>query len=193
MIRTRGLGRAFGDRDVLRNLDLEVPHGGFLVITGRNGSGKSTLLTIIAGLLAPTAGTIEVGVPRGRVGYLAHDSLLYRELTARENLELYARLYRVPDRASRIDETLERFGLAGFAHARAGSFSRGMTQRLALGRMLLHRPELVLLDEPHASLDAEGAVLLESTLDDLAGSATVVVSSHEPERLERLATLRLRL
>jgi heme exporter protein A len=193
MIRARGLGRSFGDRDVLRGLALDVPAGGFMLVTGGNGSGKSTLLMLMAGLLAPTAGTLEVGVSRARVGYLGHDPLVYRELTALENLDLYAQLYRVPDRTARIRQLLTQYGLSGVERERVGRFSRGMSQRLALCRVMLHDPELVLLDEPHASLDDDGAALLDEELARVAGAKTIVVSSHDPARLEPLATLRLRL
>ena len=110
MIAARGLGRSFGEKRVLRNLDLDVAERELVLVTGPNGSGKSTLLALCAGLLAPTAGELEVAVDRGRIGYLAHEPLVYRELTALENLELYGRLYRVPERRERIGMLLERFG-----------------------------------------------------------------------------------
>jgi heme exporter protein A len=146
VIRARGLGRDFGAKRVFRGLDFEVPRGGFLLVTGPNGSGKSTLLSLCAGLLAPTAGELDVDAERGEIGYLAHEPLVYRELTALENLELYGRLYRVPERRERIGMVLERFGLWDARHERVASFSRGMAQRLALCRTLLHEPRLLLLD-----------------------------------------------
>ena len=121
MIRARGLGRRFGAKRVLRDLDLEVPIGGFLLVTGANGSGKSTLLALIAGLLAPTEGEVDVELPRERIGYLAHEPLVYRELTALENLDLYGRLYHVPERRETIGALLERFGLWEARHQRVGS------------------------------------------------------------------------
>src|SRR5687767_14046977 len=156
MIRARKLEKRYGSKRVLRGVDLEVGSGEFAVVTGPNGSGKTTLLRLVAGLLAPTGGELRVDVERGRIGLLAHEPLVYRELTALENLDLYGRLYRVPERRERVGMMLERFGLWELRGERAGSFSRGMLQRLALCRTLLHDPELLLLDEPLRALDAEG-------------------------------------
>ena len=191
MIRARGLERRFGERRVLRGVDLDVARGGFLVVTGPNGSGKTTLLRLVAGLLAPTAGTLEVAVERGRVGYLGHEPLVYRELTALENLELYGRLYRVRERLERIGMLLERFGLWDVRREPAGSFSRGMLQRLALCRTLLHEPELLLLDEPFNGLDEEAAALLDGTLHELRPSRTFLVATHDPGRMAPLASAQL--
>jgi ABC-type multidrug transport system ATPase subunit len=193
MIRARGLGRSFGTKRVLRDLDLDVAGRDLLVVTGPNGSGKSTLLALCAGLLAPTAGELQVEAERGRVGYLAHEPLVYRELTALENLDLYGRLYRVPERRERTGMLLERFDLWEARHQRVSTFSRGMQQRLALCRTLLHDPDLLLLDEPFAGLDEAGAALLDAELGALAGERTLVVSTHEPERIAPLATARLAL
>ena len=187
------LGRTFGERDVLRGLDLDIPSGAFLLVTGGNGSGKSTLLSLIAGLLAPTAGELKVRAERGQIGYVGHEPLVYEELTALENLDLFGRLYRVADRRERAGMLLERYGLWGARNDRVSAYSRGMKQRLALCRALLHDPVLVLLDEPYAGLDPAGAELLDAELADLSGSRTLVVSSHLPERIEHLATLRLSL
>jgi heme exporter protein A len=111
VLTARRLGKRYGDKRVLRGIDLTLPRGGFLVVTGPNGVGKTTLLRICAGLAQPTEGTIERSAARAQVGYLAHEPLVYRELTALENLELYGRLYRVPERRERIGMLLERFGL----------------------------------------------------------------------------------
>jgi ABC-type multidrug transport system ATPase subunit len=191
VIRAQGLGRSFGDRRVIRDLDLHVPTGAFLLVTGPNGSGKTTLLRLVAGLLVPTAGELEVGVSRERVGFLGHEPLVYRELTALENLDLYGRLYRVPERRERIGMLLERFGLWEARNRRSGSFSRGMLQRLALCRALLHDPDLLVLDEPVSALDEEGAGLLDRELAELRTRATFVVTTHDPERVAPLATQRL--
>ena len=193
MISARGLGRRFGGKRVLRDLDLDVRDGELLLVTGPNGSGKSTLLALIAGLLAPTEGEIDVDIPRGRIGYLAHEPLVYKELTALENLDLYGRLYHVPERRETIGALLERFGLWEARHQRVGSFSRGMQQRLALCRVLLHGPELLLLDEPHAGLDASAQTLVDDLLAESAGARTLVVASHDPERVSPLATQALAL
>ncbi|HWB56915.1 MAG TPA: ABC transporter ATP-binding protein [Gaiellaceae bacterium] len=193
MIRARGLGRSFGAKRVLRDLDLDVAERDLLLVTGPNGSGKSTLLGLCAGLLAPTAGEIEVAVERGRIGYLAHEPLVYLELTALENLDLYGRLYRIPERRERSGMLLERFGLWDARHQRVAGYSRGMTQRLALCRALLHEPDLLLLDEPFAALDEAGAAVLDAELAELAGERTLVLATHEPERVAALATRRLAL
>jgi len=193
VISARGLGRRFGGKRVLRDLDLDVRDGELLLVTGPNGSGKSTLLALIAGLLAPTEGEIDVDLPRGRIGYLAHEPLVYKELTALENLDLYGRLYHVPERRETIGALLERFGLWEARHQRVGSFSRGMQQRLALCRVLLHGPELLLLDEPHAGLDASAQTLVDDLLAESAGARTLVVASHDPERVSPLATQALAL
>ena len=193
MIRARALEKRYGDKRILRGVVLDVGAEDFLLVTGPNGSGKTTLLRLCAGLAAPTRGELAVAVERGRVGYLAHEPLVYRELTALENLDLYGRLYRVPERRERTGMLLERFGLWDARHARAGSFSRGMLQRLALCRTLLHEPSLLLLDEPYSGLDDEGTQLLDRELSERARRAAFVVATHEPERLERFASARLSL
>ena len=193
MIEARKLGRRYGSKRVLRGVDLAVPAGGFAVVTGPNGSGKTTLLRICAGLAVPTEGELRVGVERSRIGYLAHEPLVYRELTALENLELYGCLYRVPERRERIGMLLERFGLWDARRDRVSSYSRGMTQRLALCRVLLHDPALLVLDEPYTALDTQGAELLDAQLAELRGERTFVVSTHDPARVEPFATNRLAL
>ncbi len=193
MIRAQALEKRFGARRALRPLDVRLERGGFLVVTGANGSGKTTLLRLVAGLAAPTAGELAVAADRGALGYLGHEPLLYRDLTALENLDLYGRLYRVPERRERIGMLLERYGLWDVRAERIGSYSRGMTQRLALCRALLHEPELLVLDEPFTALDTEGADLLDGQLAELAGSATVLLTTHDPARVDGLATARLAL
>ena len=193
MITARGLGRDFGTKRVLRDIDFEVPRGGFLLVTGPNGSGKSTLLSLCAGLLVPTSGELAVEAERGEIGYLAHEPLLYRELTALENLDLYGRLYRVPERRERIGMLLERFGLWEARRERVGSLSRGTAQRLALCRALLHGPRLLLFDEPYSGLDDAAASLLDDELGSRTGERTFVVATHAPQRVESLATAALSL
>ncbi len=194
-VRAVGLEKRYGDRVVLRDVSFELEPGGALVVTGPNGAGKSTLLRLIAGLAAPSRGALAVAVERRRVGFLGHEPLVYLELTALENLELYGRLYRVDERRERIGMLLERFGLWDARHQRVSSYSRGMTQRLALCRALLHEPHLVVLDEPHSALDDEGAKLLDGELAALAAGhgRTLVVATHEPERVAGLATHRIAL
>jgi heme exporter protein A len=193
LIRARRLSRRFGRKRVLDRVDFDVGRNDFLVLTGPNGSGKTTLLRLCAGLLAPTAGAIEVEAERARVGFLAHEPLVYGELTALENLDLYGRLYHVSERRERIGMLLERFDLWDARRERAGTFSRGMLQRLALCRTLLHEPELLLLDEPFSGLDEEGVALLDNELRQLRPTHTFVVATHEPARIERFATATLAL
>jgi ABC-type multidrug transport system ATPase subunit len=187
------LGKRYGMKRVLRGVDLDLAEGGFVVVTGANGSGKTTLLRICAGLAAATEGTIERGVGRGEVGYLGHEPLVYRELTALENLDLYGRLYGVPERRERIGMLLERFGLWDTRGDRVASYSRGMTQRLALCRVLLHEPRLLVLDEPYTALDEAGAELLDTQLAELRGERTFLVSTHDPARVAPFASGRLAL
>jgi ABC-type multidrug transport system ATPase subunit len=187
------LEKRYGDKRVLRGIEFELAHDGFLVVTGPNGSGKTTLLRLCAGLALPSAGELDVEISRGQVGFIAHEPLVYRELTALENLDLYGRLYRVPERRERTGMLLERFGLWDARHERAGSYSRGMLQRLALCRALLHEPELLLLDEPYSGLDEAGAELLDRELEERRSRTAFVVATHEPARVERLASTRLAL
>jgi heme exporter protein A len=193
VISARSLGKRYGEKRVLRGLDLEVPRGGFLVVTGPNGSGKTTLLRICAGLAVPSEGELDIAASRAEIGFLGHEPLVYRELSALENLDLYGRLYRVPERRERIGMLLERFGLWDARHRRVSAFSRGMAQRLALCRTLLHEPDLLILDEPYSGLDDDGARLLDRELAERADGAAFVVATHEPERLERFASARLAL
>ena len=188
MLTARRLGKRYGEKRVLRRIELDLPRGGFLVVTGPNGAGKTTLLRICAGLAQPTEGSIEREASRAQVGYLGHEPLVYRELTALENLDLYGRLYRIPERRERIGMLLERFGLWEARHERVAAYSRGMTQRLALCRVLLHEPELLVLDEPYSALDEAGAELLDAQLAELRGERTFLLATHDPARVEPLAS-----
>jgi heme exporter protein A len=185
------LGRRFGERDALAGLDLVVAAGETVLITGPNGAGKTTLLRVLATVLRPTSGRVAVAgseLPAGAagvrraVGYAGHDPLAYPDLTAKENLELYAALYSVPE--IRVAEELDRVGLAGRRGDRAAELSRGMLQRLALARVGLHRPSIVLLDEPTAGLDADGRDVLRRFLAE--PGRTIVVATHEPEWFDGL-------
>ena len=193
IVTARAVERSYGARRVLRGVSFDLARGDALLVTGPNGSGKTTLLRLLVGLAVPSRGTIDVALHRSRLGFVGHEPLVYRELTALENLDLYGRLYRVPERRERVGMLLERFGLWDARGERVSAFSRGMTQRLALCRALLHEPELLVLDEPHSALDTQGAGLLDQELESLAGQSTLVVATHEPERLERVATASLSL
>jgi heme exporter protein A len=166
-----------------------------VALFGSNGAGKTTLLRVLAGLLRPSSGRIELlGIPlpgspelRRRIGVVAHDSFLYPDLSASENLRYYARLYGVSD-ATRIAELLANFGLEAVAHRTVRTYSRGMLQRLSLARAILHGPELLLLDEPFAGLDPAVSALLEQTLRSLhARGATIIFSRHDLDGGLRIA------
>ena len=187
----RGLVKRFGDRRAVDRADITLAAGQCLAVLGPNGAGKSTLLRMIATLLRPEAGSLVVcgdALPegaaraRGRIGYLGHDPLVYLDLTARQNLELYADLYGVADASERIDAGLDGVGLRARSFDPVRTFSRGMAQRLGLARALLHQPRLLLLDEPYAGLDAEGARLLDRLLADLGAERGAVMVTHELER-----------
>ena len=193
MIKALEVEKRYGRAWALRRLSFELGTGGFLLVTGPNGSGKTTLLRLLAGLVTPTRGSLDVAARREELGYLGHDALVYRDLTALENLELYGRLYRVRERRERIGMSLERFGLWEARNRRVSDYSRGMTQRLALCRALLHDPAFLVFDEPFTALDDEGAALLDRELAVLAGSTTIVCSTHDPDRVAGLATKRLAL
>jgi heme exporter protein A len=185
-IELRGLSRYFGERTALREVSLRVPPGATVAVLGRNGAGKSTLLRILASLLRPHAGEVDVFgerlprrafVVRGKVGLLAHEPLLYRELTARENLEYHARLHRVG--LGRVDEVLEAVQFERRADDPVRTLSRGMVQRVAVCRAVLHRPSLLLLDEPRANLDPAASALVEPLIGRPSG-CTRVLTSHDP-------------
>ena len=198
-IEVRGLTRRFGERTVLRDLSVSVPRGATLAVLGRNGAGKSTLLRVLATLLSPHAGEVTVlgeALPRrgfavrGQIGYLGHDPLLYRDLTARENLRYHARLHRVP--VTRVDDLLELAGMRRRADDPVGTLSRGLVQRLAVCRATLHQPRVLLLDEPRANLDPGAGELLEPLIGRGA-QATRVLTSHDPVSALREADLVLGL
>jgi heme exporter protein A len=193
-IEARGLARRFGPVVALHPLDLDVPAGRVLAVVGPNGAGKSTLIRLLAGLGRPSAGSVTIGAEggdrrarRARVGLVAHETLLYPTLTARENLEFTGRLFGVPDPGRRAAELLARFELDPVAERRVGGFSRGTAQRVAIARALVHEPALLLLDEPFTGLDPRAAALLEALVRGLAGQRTIVFTSHDLERAARLA------
>jgi heme exporter protein A len=182
-----GLERRYGDRVALTGVTVRVPRGATLAVLGANGAGKTTLLRVLAGLLRPHAGTARVlgaDLPRerwkvpGQVGYLGHEPLLYRDLTGRENLNYHARLHGVD--GSRVQEVLAAVGMERRADEPLHDLSRGMVQRLAAARSILHDPTLLLLDEPRAHLDPAATELLEPLIGRRSGRTRVVVS-HDVE------------
>jgi ABC-type multidrug transport system ATPase subunit len=193
LIRAREVEKRYGSVRALRAVSFDVAERGCLLVTGPNGSGKTTLLRLICGLAAPTRGLLEVDVDRSGLGFVGHEALVYRDLTALENLDLYGCLYRVPERRERIGMLLERFGLWDARNQRVSAYSRGMTQRLALCRALLHDPPLLVLDEPYTALDDEGAAVLDRELESLARERTLVISTHDIGRVEPLSDTRLAL
>jgi len=181
-----GLTRRYGERVALEDVTLTVPAGTTLVVFGPNGAGKSTLLRVLATLLRPHAGVVRVlgrSLPddgwavRGRIGLLTHEPLLYRDLSGRENLRFHARLHGVA--FERVEELLERVGLRLRADDRVHTYSRGMVQRLAVCRAVLHDPDVLLLDEPRANLDPAASDLVEPLIGAASGR-TRVVTSHDP-------------
>ncbi len=196
-IELRGLARHFGERTALAEVSVCLPAGATLAVLGRNGAGKSTLLRILATLLRPHAGEVALfGEPlprrafavRARLGLLAHEPLLYRDLSGRENLVYHARLHGVG--AGRIEELLEAVGMSRRAHEPVRLLSRGMVQRLAVCRAVLHEPALLLLDEPRANLDPGAGELIEPLIGRASG-ATRVITSHDPQRALAEADLAL--
>lgn len=200
MIEVCELTKVFGLHPVLRGLDLEVAKGEFVTLLGPNGSGKSTLLRILGALARPTSGRVTIGgweLPaeadyvRAQLGVVSHLPLLYDTLTAEENLLFFARLYNMPAalRGERIAYLLRRVGLHRRARDVVGTYSRGMQQRLAIARAILHDPAVLLLDEPYTGLDQDAAALLDELLREVAttGGRTVVMTTHDLRRGHALA------
>jgi heme exporter protein A len=195
-VRASGLVKRFGERRAIDGVDVELAAGECLAVLGPNGAGKSTLLRLLATLLRPDEGELAVcghalpdgaGRARSQIGYLGHDPLVYLDLTARQNLELYADLYGLADARRRVDDALDRVGLLARSFDPVRTFSRGMAQRLGLARVLLHEPRLLLLDEPYAGLDAAGAHLLDALLAEAGRDRGLVIVTHEVERGVALA------
>ncbi len=198
MIEVRNLVKRFGGKTVLRGLNFDVQPGEFVALLGPNGAGKTTFLRILASLSQPTLGQVRVAgynlphqsaAVRARLGVLSHLPLLYGDLTAEENLLFYGRLYGVAELPRRIGEVLEMAGLLARRHDLVRTFSRGMQQRLAICRAVLHDPEVMLFDEPYTGLDQDASLMLDELLQTVAAQGrTVVMTSHDLARAEDLAT-----
>jgi heme exporter protein A len=197
MIAARDLSKRFGYRWALKDVSLEVKQGEIAALLGPNGAGKTTLLRILATLSKPTFGSCQVGsfrlpeqaaAARAHIGFLGHQPLLYEDLSVEQNLDFYARLYRIRRAVPRINDLLKTFDLQQRRHEPARVLSRGLQQRLAIARILLHKPIVLLLDEPYSGLDQAGIKILDKTLRDLAKrGATVLFATHDLERAEKLA------
>lgn len=203
MIQVRGLVKNYGLNAALRGIDLQISEGEFMSLVGPNGAGKSTMLRIVATLLQPTDGEVSVGgwaFPkhasrvRRHLGLVSHQPLLYRDLTAAENLEFFARLYQLDDIQQRVLEALKKVGLFARQRDPVGGFSRGMVQRLTIARATLHEPDVLLLDEPYTGLDQDAARLLDSLLrqESELGRTILLIThdlSHGLEQSDRIAIL----
>lgn len=198
MIEVKKLVKRFGLKTILRGLDFHVEPGEFVALLGPNGAGKTTFLRILASLSRPSMGSVKVAgysLPndsanvRARLGVVSHMPLLYPDLTAEENLHFYAQMYGLANYQSRITEVLEMIGLEARRKDLVRTFSRGMQQRLAIGRAVLHDPEVMLFDEPYTGLDQDASEMLDEVLRSVAAKGrTVVMTSHDLARAEDLAT-----
>ena len=198
MITVKKLVKRFGLKIILRGLDFTVEPGEFVALLGPNGAGKTTFLRILASLSRPSMGEVsiaghklpqEAAQVRSKLGVVSHMPLLYPDLTAEENLQFYARMYGVIEAAPRITEVLNMVGLEHRRKDLVSTFSRGMQQRLAIGRSIIHDPEVVLFDEPYTGLDQDASSMLDEVLHSVAAKGrTVVMTSHDLARAEDLAT-----
>jgi len=191
-IEARGITKRFGDRLVLKGVDMSVPGSQLAVLFGPNGAGKTTLLRILATIMNPTGGTVAIGglnprdkpdEVRRKIGVVSHQTFLYNDLTAGENLDFYARMYDVPQKKERIREALDMVGMAARLNDRVGTLSRGMQQRVAIARAVLHCPEILLFDEPETGLDERIiAGLWEGLRCEKGVKRTIVMTTHDLER-----------
>ena len=198
MITVKKLVKRFGLKTILRGVDFEVQPGEFVALLGPNGAGKTTFLRILSSLSRPSLGDVmiagyklphEAAQVRARLGVVSHLPLLYGDLTANENLRFYGRMYNIPDLELRTTEVLEMVGLESRRRDLVRTFSRGMQQRLAIGRAVLHDPDVVLFDEPYTGLDQDASSMLDEVLKTVAAKGrTVVMTSHDLARAEDLAT-----
>jgi heme exporter protein A len=198
MIEVKKLVKRFGLKTILRGLDFSVESGEFVALLGPNGAGKTTFLRVLATLSRPSMGHVKVAghhLPhdaaqvRAKLGVVSHLPLLYPDLTAEENLRFYGRMYGIGNMESRISEVLEMVGLEHRRKDLVRTFSRGMQQRLAIGRAVIHDPEVMLFDEPYTGLDQDASEMLDEVLRSVAAEGrTVVMTSHDLARAEDLAT-----
>ncbi len=198
MIEVRKLVKRFGLKTVLRGLDFSVEPGEFVALIGPNGAGKTTFLRILSSLSRPSLGEVKVAgyalpgqsaLVRRQLGVVSHQPLLYENLSAEENLRFYGRMYGLHNLNARIEEVLDLVGLKPRRHDLVRTFSRGMQQRLAIGRAVLHEPQVVLFDEPYTGLDQDASEMLDTVLREVAARGrTVVMTSHDLVRAEELAT-----
>lgn len=189
MIKLKGLVKRYGMNLVLRGVDLHVREGEFVTLVGSNGAGKSTLMRVVATLLQPTSGTVEIGgwmLPkhagrvRSHIGLVSHYSLLYGDLTAAENLEFFAKLYRLENAEERVLSALRKVGLYARQRDAVSTFSRGMVQRLTIARATLHEPEILLLDEPYTGLDQDASHLLDDLLrQEHENGRSILMITHD--------------
>ena len=198
VIEVKNLIKRFGHKQVLRNLNFQVKQGEFVAILGPNGAGKTTFLRILSSLSKPTYGSVwisgfllpgEAAAVRLKLGVVSHQPLLYGDLSAEENLKFYSRLYGMGKSPERISEILQLIGLEKRRKDLVRTFSRGMQQRLAIGRAIFHDPEVLLLDEPHTGLDQDASITLDEILKQVATRGrTVVMTSHDLARVSLLAS-----
>jgi heme ABC exporter ATP-binding subunit CcmA len=192
LLLARDLTKTFGRFTALRSLSLAVPEGEFLTIVGRNGAGKTTFLKIVSSIVRSYTGEVLLGGrnlkdadedTRRKIGFVSHESLLYKDLTVRDNLSYYARMYGVPDRDRKIDEMIRRVGLDAKSTVLVSALSRGMKQRLSLARAFIHEPSVLLLDEPFTGLDERASEILEEVLAEFKRSrGTVIMVTHDIDR-----------
>jgi heme exporter protein A len=198
MISAHSLTKLYGHHRVLRGLNLDVAEGEFVALLGPNGTGKTTLLRLISGLTRPNFGYVTVGghrlpeaahTARAMLGVVSHQPLLYTDLSAEENLRFYAQMYGLKNPAPRIDAVLEQVGLRARRRDPVRAFSRGMMQRLAIARAILHEPQIMLFDEPHTGLDPDASAMLDGLLTDVAARGrTVLMTTHDLGRALTLAS-----
>lgn len=186
-IELSGLIKSFGSQPVLRGLDLKVHQGDFLTIFGPNGAGKTTLLRILATFMRPNKGQGKIAgfdlfkqgkEIRQRIGLVSHDTLLYEDLTGYENLKFYGRMYDVPNLEERIRDVTHQVGMEARLHHRIGTLSHGMRKRFAIARAVIHKPSVILLDEPETGLDQHALTMLTEILDSLGSNRTVLMTTH---------------